>query len=261
MRRFIAEFGASWHLIIEYRVMVVIWMLTIVLPLIMLAAWLSIAEKGPVGSYDRMTFISYYLAALVVRNMTGMWFIWEMDSEMRLGSLSFRLLKPMDPIVHYFAYACSSKPFRVFILGPASVVALLVFPGLNWSVDPLSLLLFVTSLAGALLILFLMQYTIGLTGFWITRSLSINDAWFFTYSLASGYLVPLDLFPPVIRDVLWLLPFRYTMSFPVELLMGRLSVREIVIGIAIQWIWVAAMYALNRWVWRRGLRRYSAVGA
>jgi len=47
----------------------------------------------------------------------------------------------------------------------------------------------------------------------------------------------------------------------VELLMGRLSVREIVIGIAIQWIWVAAMYALNRWVWRRGLRRYSAVGA
>jgi ABC-2 type transport system permease protein len=235
MRKFIAEFRACWNLIIEYRIMVVIWMLTIVLPLIMLAAWLSIAEKGPVGSYDRMTFISYYLAALVVRNMTGMWFIWEMDSEMRLGSLSFRLLKPMDPLVHYFAYACSSKPFRVLIL--------------------------VTSLAGALLILFLMQYTIGLTGFWITRSLSINDAWFFTYSLASGYLVPLDLFPPVVRDILWFLPFRYTMSFPVELLMGRLKVAEILMGIAIQWAWVAALYALNRWVWNRGLRRYSAVGA
>ena len=34
---------------IEYRIMVAIWILTIVLPLIMLAAWLSIAEKGPVG--------------------------------------------------------------------------------------------------------------------------------------------------------------------------------------------------------------------
>jgi len=261
MRKFIAEFRACWNLIIEYSIMVVIWMLTIVLPLIMLAAWLSIAEKGPVGSYDRITFISYYLAALVVRNMTGMWFIWEMDSEMRLGSLSFRLLKPMDPLVHYFAYACSSKPFRVLILGPASVIALLVFPGLKWAVDPLNVLLFVTSLAGALLILFLMQYTIGLTGFWITRSLSINDAWFFTYSLASGYLVPLDLFPPVVRDILWFLPFRYTMSFPVELLMGRLKVAEILMGIVIQWAWVAALYALNRWVWHRGLRRYSAVGA
>jgi ABC-2 type transport system permease protein len=261
MRKFLAEFRAMWNLIIEYRVMVVIWMLTIVLPLIMLAAWLSIAEKGPVGSYDRMTFISYYLAALVVRNMTGMWFIWEMDSDMRLGTLSFRLLKPMDPVVHYFAYACSSKPFRVVILGPASLVALLVFPDLKWNVDPLNLLLFVASLAGALLILFLMQYTIGLTGFWITRSLSINDAWFFTYSLASGYLVQLDMLPPVVRDLLWVLPFRYTMSFPVDLLMGRLALGEILQGIGIQWVWVGAMFGLYRWVWRRGLRQYSAVGA
>ena len=261
MKKFLAEFRACWNLIIEYRVMVVIWMLTIVLPLIMLAAWLSIAEKGPVGSYDRTRFISYYLAALVVRNMTGMWFIWEMDSEMRLGSLSFRLLKPMDPIVHYLAYACSSKPFRVFILGPVCVVAVVFYPELNWSVGPLSFLLFIASLAGALMILFLMQYTIGLTGFWITRSLSVNDAWFFMYSLASGYLVPLDLFPPLVRDILYVLPFRYTMSFPVELLTGRLSLAMILQGIAIQWVWIAAFYALNRWVWRKGLRRYSAVGA
>src|SRR6185295_12847957 len=109
----------------------------------------------------------------------------------------------------------------------------------------LNLLLFVASLAGSLMILFLMQYTIGLTGFWITRSLSVNDAWFFTYSLASGYLVPLDLFPPVVRDVLLFLPFRYTMSFPVELLTGRLPPGTIAQGILTQWIWVAAIYGLN----------------
>src|SRR5215204_4069506 len=169
MKKFLAEFRACWNLIIEYRIQVVIWMLTIVLPLIMMAAWLSIAEQGPVGGYDQATFISYYLAALVVRNLTGMWFIWEMDSEMRLGALSFRLLKPMDPIVHYLAYACSSKPFRILILGPASLLALFFFPWLSWTLDPLTLSLFVLSLPGALLILFLMQYTIGLTGFWITR--------------------------------------------------------------------------------------------
>ena len=261
MKRFAAEFRACWNLMIEYRIMVAIWILTIVLPLIMLAAWLSIAENGPVGGYDRTRFISYYLAALVVRNMTGMWFIWEMDSELRLGSLSFRLLKPMDPIVHYLAYACSSKPLRLVILVPLTIAVFLVVPGLKWALDPLSLLLFVASLAGALLILFLMQYTIGLFGFWITRSLSVNDFWFFTYSLASGYLVPLDLFPPAVHDVLLFLPFRYTMSFPVEILTGRLAWGMSLQGIAIQWVWVVGIYGLNRWVWRRGLRRYSAVGA
>src|SRR5262245_6831072 len=101
MKKFLAEFRACWNLALEYRLMVIIWVLTVVLPLIMLAAWLSIAESGPVGGYDRTRFIAYYLAALVVRNMTGMWFIWEMESDMRLGDLSFRLLKPMDPMLHY----------------------------------------------------------------------------------------------------------------------------------------------------------------
>jgi ABC-2 type transport system permease protein len=114
---------------------------------------------------------------------------------------------------------------------------------------------------GALLILFLMQYTIGLTGFWITRSLSVNDAWFFTYSLTSGYLIPLDLFPPVVRRALEFLPFRYTMAFPVELLTGRLPTLAVLQGIGVQWIWIVAVFALNRSVWRRGLARYSAVGA
>lgn len=261
MKKFLAEFRASWNLVMEYRITVVIWMLTIVLPLIMMAAWLSIAERGPIGSYDRNRFVSYYLAALVVRNITGMWFIWEMDSDMRLGSLSFRLLKPMDPIVHYLAVALSSKPFRVLILGPVYVIVVVFFPGLNWVADPVRLLLFVASMTGALGILFLMQYTIGLTGFWITRSLSVNDAWFFTYSLASGYLVPLDLFPPAVRDVLLFLPFRYTMSFPVELLTGRMTAVETLLGIGVQWLWAGLLYVICRWVWKRGLQRYSAVGA
>jgi ABC-2 type transport system permease protein len=261
MRKFLAEFRACWNLVIEYRLQVFIWILTIVLPLIMLAVWLSVAEGGPVAGYDRTRFIAYYLAALIVRNMTGMWFIWDMDSEMRLGALSFRLLKPMNPIVHYMALASSSRPIRLLLLVPMAIAAVAWIPGLNWATDLSSLVFFVASLVGAWTILFLMQYTIGLTGFWITRTLGLNDAWFFTYSLTSGYLVPLDLFPPLVRSVLAYLPFRYTMSFPVEILTNRVTGIAILEGLAMQWIWAAAIYVVYQWVWKRGLRRYSAVGA
>ena len=261
MRKLAAEFRACWNLVIEYRLQVLIWILTIVLPLIMLAGWLSIAESGPVGSYDKTAFIAYYLAALIVRNMTGMWFIWEMDSEMRLGTLSFRLLKPMDPMVHFMAIALSSRPLRMLLLAPIAIAAVLWIPNLNWASDPLTLVLFVASLVGAWAILFLMQYTIGLTGFWITRTIGVNDAWFFTYSLASGYLVPLDLYPPLVQSVLQYLPFRYTMSFPIEILTQKLTVSATLAGIGLQWFWVVIIYGVCRWVWRRGLVRYSAVGA
>ena len=75
-RKFLVEFRAAWFLAIEYRISVFIWIIAIVLPLIMLAAWLSIAQNGSVGNFDRGAFISYYLAAVIVRNMTGVWFIW-----------------------------------------------------------------------------------------------------------------------------------------------------------------------------------------
>lgn len=261
MKKLLAESRACWSLVIEYRLQVIIWILTIVLPLIMLAGWLSIAENGPVGSYDKTAFIAYYLAALIVRNMTGMWFIWEMDSEMRLGMLSFRLLKPMDPMVHFMAIALASRPLRMILLAPIAVAAVLWIPNLNWASDPLTLALFAASLVGAWAILFLMQYTIGLTGFWITRTIGVNDAWFFTYSLASGYLVPLDLFPPLVRGTLQYLPFRYTMSFPIDILTQKLSPAATLAGIGLQWFWAVLIYALCRWVWKRGLVRYSAVGA
>jgi ABC-2 type transport system permease protein len=261
LRKFLAEFRAQWNLVIEYRLSVFIWIITIVLPLIMMAAWLSVAQNGPVGNYDRTRFIAYYLAAFIVRNLTGTWFIWEMDRDIRMGHFSFQLLKPMDPMIYYMALALSSKPLRVVILVPVAVLIASLVPGLNLALDPTNLLLLAVALGGAWSLLFLMQYTIGLSGFWTTRTISLNEAWFFLFSLASGYLVPLDLFPSAVRQIVTLLPFRYAMSLPVEILTNRLTPYVAVQGLLVQWLWVAAIYALSRVVWTRGLRRYSAVGA
>src|SRR5205823_1207760 len=94
------------------------WMVSMVLPLVMLAAWLSIAEDGPVGRFGRTDFIEYYVAAILVRNLTGVWIIWSMDAQIRAGELSFRLLKPMNPIVHFVAESLSAKPMRIALLIP-----------------------------------------------------------------------------------------------------------------------------------------------
>jgi ABC-2 type transport system permease protein len=261
LRKFGAQFRAEWNLVIEYRLSVLIWIVTIVLPLIMMAAWVSVASNGRIGQYDRLGFIAYYVAAFVVRNMTGAWFIWEMDKDIRMGQISFQLLKPMNPMIRYMALNLASKPLRLVIMTPLVLLIVKLVPGLNLASDPLLLALFGLSLAGAWAILFLMQYTIGLSGFWTTRTISLNEAWFFLFSLASGYLVPLDLFPAALREIALLLPFRFAMSLPVEILTGRLPATAAAQGILLQWFWVGALYGLCRAVWHRGLRRYSAVGA
>src|SRR5262245_18830905 len=188
-----------------------------VLPLVMLAAWLSIAENGRVGRFGKEGFIAYYMAALFVRNMTATWIIWEQDRDIRQGQLSFKLLKPMNPIVHYIALTLASKPIRAGILIPLLIAMPFLVPGVEFATHPLLLASFVLSMAGAWSMLFLIQYTTGLLGFWITQSVALNDVWFAIFSLCSGYLIPLDLFPPGLRDLLYVSPFRYMMSFPIEI--------------------------------------------
>ena len=41
---------------------------------------------------------------------------------------------------------------------------------------------------------------------------------------------------------------------------GRVSGDALWLGVLVQVLWVAAAYALARFVWSRGIRKYSAVG-
>jgi len=50
-------------------------------------------------------------------------------------------------------------------------------------------------------------------------------------------------------------------GFPVELLLGRVTLTEALTGLGIQAAWVIIGLVLLRVVWRAGVRVYSAVGA
>src|SRR3712207_6922117 len=95
MRRFLRIYGAFFRretrLVLVYRAEIIIWMLTGVLPLVMLAAWLSLGAGGPIGSFEPQDFIAYYLGAIFVRQMTGVWIVWDIDYEIRQDRKSTRL--------------------------------------------------------------------------------------------------------------------------------------------------------------------------
>lgn len=252
---------AAWSQTLVYRAEIVIWMLTGILPLIMLAVWLPLTEAGPVGGYSRGDFVAYYVVSLFVRQLVSVWIIWDLDREIRMGDLSPRLLKPMDPIIYFFAVGVASKPLRAAVLAPVVLLAPILYPEAHIDLRPLTLIAFSLSLLGGFLIYFLTQYCIGLLAFWVSQAVSLHNAWFNFWLVFSGYFVPLDLLPPAVARLSSWLPFAYTVFFPVELLMGRLTPAEIGWGLAMQAGWSSLLLVLWQILWRRGLRAYSAVGA
>jgi ABC-2 type transport system permease protein len=79
--------------------------------------------------------------------------------------------------------------------------------------------------------------------------------------LFSGQFVPLTLMPKVIQVIAQYLPYQLQIYFPIQLILGKLSSAQIVQGYVMGVIWLVVAIVVFNWVWRNGVKRYSAVGA
>lgn len=261
LKKYLALLRRSLGSMLEYRASIFIWMLTNVMPLVMLAVWYSLAEDGPIAGYSQTDFVSYYLLLTFIRQLTNAWVIWELDYEIRHGDLSVKLLHPLNPIHEYISSHITDKIMGLSILIPLGIVAWLIFPTIHYDFTLLNFALMLVAMAAAWLIRFLSQFCIGLLAFWISEATTLNDIWYAISMMLGGIVAPLDLFPAQVQVVANYLPFRYMLSFPVEIVSARLSSGELVIGYATMAFWVVVMVVLYRWLWSKGIRQFSAFGA
>ena len=263
MRRALKAYPALLRIglaeVVAYRSEFLVWMFATNMPLVMLALWSSVARSGPVGGYSQRGFTAYYLATLLVRLLTGSWVVWAMTMEIRQGTLALRLLRPIHPLLAYSAENLAAIPMRGLFAVPVVGVLLVLARG-ELSHDPVIWLLFPFALLGAWLLTFLVMAIIGTLGLFFESAASLFDAWLGISSVLSGYLIPLDLFPASVQRVALALPFRFTLSFPVELVLGRLTRAHALSLLSAQAAYLAGALVLTQLVWRAGLRRYAAYG-
>jgi ABC-2 type transport system permease protein len=245
---------------VAYRAEFLVWLLSTNMPLVMLALWTAVARDAPVGRFGQRDFAAYYLATLVVRLLTGAWVIWELNFEIREGTLAFRLLRPLHPLVAYAAENVAAMPLRVLISLPIAVGALALVGGGRVTHDPLLLAMLPVAIVGAWLITFLAMAVIGSIAFWVEQAGSLFELWLGLFGVFSGYLVPLSLFPRWVEEVARFLPFRYMLAFPVEVIIGMTPRPRALLELGIQWGFVLVLGLAARLTWRLGVRRFSAVG-
>ena len=66
-------------------------------------------------------FVAYFLATFIVRQLTGAWVAWEMNFEVRTGTLAMRLLRPIHPMVAYAVENLAAMPLRLVVALPVAV--------------------------------------------------------------------------------------------------------------------------------------------
>jgi ABC-2 type transport system permease protein len=229
-------------------------------PILMMFVWLTVDANGPTAKgWDGARFVSYYAAAAVVYSLTSSGISWAWDRDLRSGELSNRLLRPM-PVFHQYAAAeAGERIVTAIVLVPVLLVSAIAMPVIEFPIGITSLVaaIFATLLAFALAVL--MSSTFALIGFWTTQSNNVYLLWWGLGAFASGWIAPLDVMPTWLKRTAEILPFRYSLGFPVEIALG-LPTGKIVTGFAIELSWLALFTTLYVLAWRRGVRRYQAVG-
>jgi ABC-2 type transport system permease protein len=240
------------------------------IPLIaMLYVWRAIysgnaAKSGStmVGAYTFAEMVSYYLLATVVDALTAVnEDDWQIAADIKDGNISQFLLKPIDYLWYRFCLFVSGRiTYLAVAAAPLAVFILCLHKYFVLPHDWMALALFLVSAAMTALLQFFMSYTMAMLAFWVLEVSTFIFILFAFEYLASGHLFPLDILPPFLERALYFTPFPYQLYFPVSIYMGKTTGVELARGLAVQFLWVCAMYTLARFAWKRGIRKYAAVG-
>jgi ABC-2 type transport system permease protein len=265
MRYLLSVYNARLRLAIatltQYRASLLLWIVGLIVePVIYMAVWTQVTrEVGTVEGYSGADFAAYYLTWMLVRHFTVALSPDAIERRVRSGDFSSLLLLPIHPIHTDVADVIGYKIVALPTLTLTLLGLALVFPP-SFTLHAWSIPAFVLSVALGFPIRFLFSWVLGLAAFWTTWARSIYRLSGVAEIFLTGRLAPLALLPAWAQVLAAVLPFRWMIAFPVEVLLGKLSPEEVLIGLVIQVAFIGALVIVLRLVWHFGIRRYSAVG-
>jgi ABC-2 type transport system permease protein len=228
-------------------------------PLIYLLVWSTAAGEGSLGGFTRGGFVAYYLVLILVNQITYAQVNWTVGDLIRYGQINHILLRPMAPVYDALASEVAGKVvYLLFDIPILAVLAIILKPEMTVTWDKAGL--FLAALILAWFLRFLWGYWIALLAFWSARAdalLTLQDSLIF---LLAGQVAPIALLPGILQSAAGVLPFRYMVAFPVEILTETLSPAQIAAGFVVQLSWLTVAAILTIAIWRRGIQRYAGFG-
>jgi ABC-2 type transport system permease protein len=256
-----AQFSLSLLNWLQYRVGMLFWFIVrVVEPLIYISVWSSIANNngGTVNGLTTSDIAAYYIAIMVVNQMTFLGLIGLWGYRVKTGTLSSYLLRPVSIFHRDLANLLANKAITLtFIVPTVMILALLFLPRFNTT--PLNFVGFIAALVIGFCLRFILESVVGMVAFWLTHMDAVERLYSVTLFFFSGRIAPLLLLPDWMQHIATILPFRWILSFPTEILLGSLTTQQIINGFAVQGLWLLLLFVSLLIFWHAAVQRYTSV--
>ena len=220
------------------------------------------AGSSTIEGYTYRDFIAYYLLTMVARAFSSMPGLASgIATQVRDGQVKKFLIQPIDMVGFLLLTRIAHKlAYYSVALAPFAFVFYLCRGYFSGWPDGATLVAFVASLLMGFLLVFFLEAAIGLVSFWFLEVTSLLFVYMLFSFFLSGHMFPLDILPGYWQTVVEILPLRYLAYFPAAVFLGKIQGAELVRGLLIEVAWILIFIALARFMFARGVRRYSGFG-
>jgi len=246
-----------------YRSVSFLWfVLSVFNTLSILLLWNAAFFSGGVKDISlTITSVQTYYVFLLLASASFLSYIEEevANRDIQEGNLVNYLLKPFPYLhmkfLHELSWRLQQGVWTLLVIG----IAFVFFHIHGAVLSPLQAVLAVVVCMLALCISFLLKIVMGMSAFWLTDSRVIFEAGEFVFAVFAGSLMPLDFFPPLIRQISLMMPFAYVLYVPIKALQGALPPQELLKMIGIQCLWVLLFSGMYMVIWKRGVKGFTGV--
>ena len=232
--------------------------------LVQVFIWKAVyASRGSINGLSLEQMLTYFGIAALINYLIMDFADWNLQMLIQTGKFLTFMLRPVSHL--YFAL---SQKVGHRVLGftlefiPVYLIFLFIFKIRIVPVEPFWGL---CSMLLGFLMMFLVNYSIGISAFWLTRTAGIRRMFLLLRDICSGVLLPLTFFPGFLQKALFFLPFQYIAYVPIRVCIGSYQLGGLTMSIpqivGIQAVAVLAMLGFTLIFFRMGIQKFTGVGA
>ncbi|MFE9096378.1 ABC transporter permease [Streptomyces sp. NPDC007264] len=222
-----------------------------------LALWHERPHLGGYGESQALTYVWTGQALLAVVSVMGGGFEDELTERIRTGDIAVDLYRPADLQLWWLAADLGRGLFQLLARGvlPMAVGALL-FP-LALPTRPWVWPAFLVAVLLGTVVSFAIRYLVALSAFWLLDGSGVAQISWITATFCSGMLLPLNVFPGALGEIVRALPWASLIQAPADVLLGTADPAAV---FARQLAWAAALLAAGRMLQSAATRRVVVQG-
>lgn len=249
----------------EYRANFLLSLFSGIFPMIAQAfLWSTIflnSNQTTILGYDYSHMLTYIIIASIINKLVATGVEWEIATDIKEGGLNKFITRPVGYFPYRIASFMGSKVMQLgIVLAILSVILTVINRRIGLYIEIYKIGYFFLAIILALLLNLLLSIAFSAVAFWTTEAWATFTFMSLLIQFASGGLFPLDILGERVMQVLDILPFKYIVYFPTNIMNNKLSYMQIQQGLVLQLIWIIGLFAIAKILWKIGMKKYIAVG-